>query len=65
MWLVTGVDVAIAVTCCAKYSINPGMAHWYALQRILRYLEGTKGYGLVYRRQPRHEMLSMAVMQRG
>ena len=29
------------------------MAHWYALLRILRYLEGTKGYGLLYRRQPR------------
>ena len=36
-----------------RYSINPGMAHWYALLRILRYLEGTKGYGLLYRRQPR------------
>ena len=46
-------DIAFAVTCCAKYSINPGMAHWYALLRILRYLEGTKGYGLLYRRQPR------------
>ena len=55
LWLVTGsrVDIAFAVTCCAKYSINPGMAHWYALLRILRYLEGTKGYGLLYRRQPR------------
>ena len=57
LWLVTGsrVDIAFTVTCCcAKYSINPGMAHWYALLlRILRYLEGTKGYGLLYRRQPR------------
>ena len=55
LWLVTGsrVDIAFAVTCCAKYSINPGMAHWYALLRILRYLEGTKGYGLLYRRHPR------------
>ena len=54
--LVTGsrVDIAFAVTCCAKYSINPGIArHWYALLRILRYLEGTKSYGLLYRRQPR------------
>ena len=55
LWLVTGsrVDIAFEVTCCAKYSINPGMARWYALLRILRYLEGTKGYGLLYRRQPR------------
>ena len=57
LWLVAGsrVDIAFTVTCCcAKYSINPGMAHWYALLlRILRYLEGTKGYGLLYRRQPR------------
>jgi len=55
LWLVTGsrVDIAFAVTCCAKYSINPGMANWYAQLRILRYLEETKCYGLVYRRQPR------------
>ena len=39
LWLVTGsrVDIAFAFTCCAKYrSINSGMAHWYALLRILR-----------------------------
>ena len=66
LWLVTGsrVDIAFAVTCCAKYSINPGMAHWYALLRILRYLEGTKGYGLLYRGDNR-EMLSLGVMRKG
>ena len=55
LWLVTGswVDTAFAVTCCAKYSINPGMARWYALLRRLSVLEGTKGYGLVYSRQPK------------
>jgi len=46
-------DIAFAVTCCAKCSINPGLAHWYALLRILTYLEETKGYELVYRRQQR------------
>ena len=45
--------VGHGIESCAKYSINPGMAHWYALLRILRYLEGTKGYGLLFRRQPR------------
>jgi len=32
LWLVTGsrVDIAFAATCCAKYSINSGMANQYA-----------------------------------
>ena len=29
------------------------MAHWTAVLRILRYLNGTRSYGLVYRRIPR------------
>jgi len=40
-----------AVTCCAKYSFNPGKARWLAL--LLRYLWRTKGHGLVYKRHPR------------
>ena len=33
LWLVTGsrLDIAFAVSCCAKYSMNPGMAHWTAV----------------------------------
>ena len=55
LWLVTGsrLDIAFAVSCCAKYCMNPGMAHWTAVLRILRYLNGTRSYGLVYRRVPR------------
>ena len=67
LWLVTGsrVDIAFEVTCCAKYSINPGMARWYALLRILRYLEGTKRYGLVYRRQPREVEFGWVLCREG
>ena len=35
---------------CARYSVNPGTLHWEAVLRIIRYLKGTAGYGIVYRR---------------
>lgn len=41
-------DIAFAVNDLARYSSNPGIAHWKGLKRILRYLKGTANYGLGY-----------------
>ena len=41
-------DMAYAVTKLCKYMQNPGREHIIALKRLLRYLKGTKDYGLKY-----------------
>jgi hypothetical protein len=41
-------DIAYAVTALSQYSSNPGPEHWSACKRVLRYLSGTRNYGLVY-----------------
>ena len=40
LWIANGTrpDVAFAVSQVAKYMSNPGMEHWDAVKRILRYL---------------------------
>ena len=56
LWLVAGtrLDIAYAVQTCTRYSVNPGPLHWEAVLRIIRYLKGTAGYGIVYRRSMRN-----------
>ena len=39
-----------AVNQCARYSSDPKTDHWVAVMRILRYLNGTRDYGLFYHR---------------
>ena len=43
-------DIAYAVNCLAAYSANPTLQHTSALKRILRYLAGTKDFGITYRK---------------
>jgi hypothetical protein len=45
-------DISFAVNQLAKYSANPGMAHWLALKELVRYLSGTADYGLLYSAKP-------------
>jgi len=35
---------------------NPGLPHWQAAKRVMRYLQGTKDYMLTYRRSNRLEL---------
>jgi hypothetical protein len=39
-------DIAKAVSNVSRYLINPGILHWVAAQRILRYLKRTKDFKL-------------------
>jgi hypothetical protein len=41
-------DIAYAVNRLAAYTANPSLQHTTALKRILRYLKGTKDYGITY-----------------
>ncbi|KAK9048691.1 hypothetical protein SSX86_032343 [Deinandra increscens subsp. villosa] len=41
-------DLAYAVGIVSRYLSNPGKAHWEVVKWILRYLNGTAGYGLKF-----------------
>ena len=41
-------DIAFAVSAISQYSTNPGPAHWTALRRVFRYLNGTRTLGILY-----------------
>lgn len=50
-------DIEHALNKLAQYSIRPGPDHQLALKRVLRYLSGTRSYGLTYRGP--HEKLAI------
>ena len=43
-------DIAYAVGVLGRYQSNPGMDHWRAANKVMRYLQGTKDYMLMYRK---------------
>jgi hypothetical protein len=45
-------DIAYAVNRLATYTANPSLQHYTAAKRVLRYVKGTKQYGITYRRNP-------------
>lgn len=44
-------DIAYSVNAVSSFCSNPGETHWTAAKRILRYLQGTKSKGLVFRKK--------------
>jgi hypothetical protein len=42
-------DITFAINRLAAYTSNPGLSHYTALKRVLRYLKGTMDYGITYR----------------
>ena len=43
-------DIAFAVGVLGRYQSNPGIDPWRAVKKVMRYLQGTKDYMLMYRR---------------
>ena len=41
-------DIVYAVFRLGSYMANPTMSHWAAAKRVLRYLSGTRSYGITY-----------------
>ena len=50
-------DIAHAVGKLARFSSNPGPAHWTALKHLCRYLQGTKNAKLCYAPDPEQKEL--------
>eukprot|EP00253_Pinus_taeda_P002408 PITA_02408 len=42
-------NISFAVSMVSRFMAKPKELHWKVVKRILRYLRGTVGYGLVYR----------------
>ncbi|WJZ84653.1 hypothetical protein VitviT2T_004247 [Vitis vinifera] len=42
-------DIAFFVGMLGRYQSNPGIDHWKATKKVMRYLQGTKDYMLMYR----------------
>ena len=42
-------DIAYVVGVLGRYQSNPSMDHWKAGKKVIRYLQGTKDYMLMYR----------------
>ncbi|KAH9688238.1 Integrase catalytic domain-containing protein [Citrus sinensis] len=50
-------DIAFMVGMLGKYLSNPGMDHWKAAKRVMRYLQRTKEYMHTYRRSDQLEII--------
>ncbi|KAL6329388.1 hypothetical protein AAG906_017702 [Vitis piasezkii] len=53
----TRLDIAIVVGMLGRYRSNPGLDHWKAAKKVMRYLQGTKDYKLMYRRTSNLEVV--------
>ncbi len=45
-------DIAYAVGVLSRFTSKPGKEHWQAIDRVMKYLLGTKNYGLFYKKYP-------------
>ena len=45
-------DISFAVSKLSRFMSNPGIDHWHALERVMRYLRGTMSYGIHYSWHP-------------
>ena len=45
-------DIAYSISKLSRYTGNPGVDHWKAIIKVLRYLRYTQNYGLHYTRYP-------------
>ena len=43
-------DLAFIIEILGRYQSNPGQAHWIMVKKALRYVQGTKGLMLTYRK---------------
>ncbi|XP_070022428.1 secreted RxLR effector protein 161-like [Nicotiana sylvestris] len=50
-------DISFAVGMLGRYKSNPGIDHWKAAKKVLRYLKGTKDYMLMYWRSKHLEVV--------
>ncbi|XP_073045794.1 secreted RxLR effector protein 161-like [Primulina eburnea] len=50
-------DIAFVVGMLGRYQSNPGLDNWKAAKKVMRYLQGTKDYMLMFRRTENLEVI--------
>ena len=50
-------DIAYILGVLGRYLSNPGMEHWIAAKRVMRYLQRTKDFMLTYRKSDQLEII--------
>ena len=50
-------DISFVVGMLGRYQSNPGIDHWKAAKKVMRYLQGTKDYMLTFRRSDQLEVI--------
>ena len=50
-------DLAFIVGMLGRYLSNPGVDHWKATKKVMRYLQRTKDYMLAYRKSDQLEII--------
>ncbi|XP_058009432.1 secreted RxLR effector protein 161-like [Hevea brasiliensis] len=50
-------DIAFAISVHGSYLSNPGWSHWKAAKKVMRYLQSTKNYMLIYKRSGNLEVI--------
>ena len=50
-------DIAFAFGVLGRYQSNPGLDHWKATKKVMRYLQGTKNYMLMYKQTDSLEVI--------
>jgi hypothetical protein len=53
----THFDIAFVIGMLGRYQNDPGMDHWKAVKKILRYLQGTKNYIFTFRKSDNLEVI--------
>ena len=51
-------DIAFVVNALGRYLSNPGLNHWKAVKKVMRYLQGTKDYMLINKMSDQLEVTS-------
>ena len=50
-------NIAYIVGMLSRYLNNPGLDHWVAVKRVLRYLQKMKDFMLTYRKSDQSEII--------
>ena len=50
-------DISFAVGMMGRYQSNHGIDHWKGAKKVLRYLQGTKDYMLIFKRYDQLEVI--------